>query len=127
MFGLNFEKMIIVGVIAAIIIGPRRLPHCAQKLGELVRLLRVQVDTARTRATESMGAEDWQTLDPRQYDPRRIIREALDEPSRPPTEAGGRYVISGSSGHPRKRLVARKSESSADDERSAAGHSAAER
>ncbi len=123
MFGLNFEKMIIVGVIAAIIIGPRRLPHCAQKLGELVRLLRVQVDTARTRATESMGAEDWQTLDPRQYDPRRIIREALDEPSRPPTE----YVISGSSGHPRKRLVARKSESSADDERSAAGHSAAER
>ena len=33
---------------------------------------------------------DWKKLDPRQYDPRRIIREALDEevlsPKAPPVE-----------------------------------------
>ena len=34
MFGLSFEKLIIVGIFAAFIIGPQRLPHYAQKLGE---------------------------------------------------------------------------------------------
>lgn len=36
---------------------------------------------AKDRMREEMGPEfdevDWQKLDPRQYDPRRIIREAL--------------------------------------------------
>lgn len=85
MFGLSFEKLIIVGIFAALVIGPQRLPHYAQKLGEFARLLRAQVDTARTRAAESMGTEDWRALDPRQYDPRRIIREALDEPGSAPS------------------------------------------
>lgn len=122
MFGLSFEKIVLVGIIAVIVIGPSRLPSYAQKLGELVRLLRSQLDVAKDRAAESLGAEDWQTLDPRQYDPRRIIREALDEqapvrsaegepgaagaPTDTAAEAPGRFVISGSSGHPRKRLVA---------------------
>lgn len=39
------------------------------------------MSTARTRVKEEMGEDfddvDWRTLDPRQYDPRRIIREAL--------------------------------------------------
>ena len=81
-----------------------------------------------------MGTADWRTLDPRQYDPRRIIREALDEQgsargsqtadpgaaersdravdgeSRSPAEAAGSFVITGSSGHPRRRFVARTDE-----------------
>lgn len=145
MFGLSFEKLIIVGIFAVIVIGPQRLPHYAQKLGEFARLLRAQVDTARTRAAESMGAEDWRTLDPRQYDPRRIIREALDEPgsarssetaapgstehserapggnTRSLAEAAGSVVITGSSGHPRRRFVARTDEGrTGDDERAVA-------
>src|SRR5699024_3956648 len=82
MFGLNFEKIVIVGIIAAIVLGPSRRPHYAQKLGELARLLRAQIDVARDNASESLGVEDWQSLDPHQYDPRRIIREALHEPAR---------------------------------------------
>jgi sec-independent protein translocase protein TatB len=50
---------------------------------------------ARERMREEMGPEfdeiDWKKLDPRQYDPRRIIREALieDEPPkvRPPVQS----------------------------------------
>lgn len=142
MFGLSFEKMLLIGIIAAIVIGPQRMPHYAQKLGELVRLFRAQVDTARTRTAESIGTEEWRALDPRQYDPRRIIRAALDEPSpdrsseaadagsavrfepiaegenRPLAEASGSYVISGSSGHPRRRIVARTDESRTGDEES---------
>lgn len=140
MFGLSFEKIVLVGIIAVIVIGPSRLPAYAQKLGELVRLLRSQLDVAKDRAAESLGAEDWQTLDPRQYDPRRIIREALDEqaPVRSAegepgaagasaAEAPGRFVISGSSGHPRKRLVAHTTDGHLGDEERAAVGSTADR
>jgi sec-independent protein translocase protein TatB len=38
-------------------------------------------DSARGQLREQMGPEfddiDWQQFDPRQYDPRRIVREAL--------------------------------------------------
>ncbi len=119
MFGLSFEKIVLVGIIAAIILGPSRLPYYAEKLGEMVRLLRAQAEAARTRAAETVGAEDWQTLDPRQYDPRRIIRDALEAPNPEPAEAAGSYVITGSSGHPRRRFVAHADDSRAGDEVSA--------
>jgi sec-independent protein translocase protein TatB len=44
-------------------------------------MLRGLADSAKERMKEEMGPEfddvDWQKLDPRQYDPRRIIRDAL--------------------------------------------------
>ena len=127
MFGLSFEKIVIVGIIAAIVLGPSRLPHYAQKLGELARLLRVQIDVARDSASESLGVEDWQSLDPRQYDPRRIIREALHEPARDSkqetgstgAEVPGRYIVTGSSGHPRRQFLAHPTDSRLGEEESA--------
>ena len=85
MFGLTFEKLLLIGVIAAFLLGPERLPVYAQKLGELVRKLRGFTSGAKERMREEMGPEfdevDWRKLDPRQYDPRRIIRDALlDDP-----------------------------------------------
>ena len=81
MFGLTFDKLLIVAVIAAFLIGPERLPTYAAKLGQLVRSLRDFANGAKTRMRDEMGPEfdevDWKKLDPRQYDPRRIIREAL--------------------------------------------------
>ena len=37
MFGLSFFEILVVGIIALIFIGPKRLPDLARKLGELVR------------------------------------------------------------------------------------------
>lgn len=83
MFGLTFDKLLIVAVIAAFLIGPERLPTYAAKLGQLVRSLRDFANGAKDRMRDEMGPEfddvDWKKLDPRQYDPRRIIREALLE------------------------------------------------
>lgn len=83
MFGLTFEKLLLIGVIAVFLLGPERLPHYAAKLGQLVRSLRDMANGAKTRVRDEMGPEfddvDWRKLDPRQYDPRRIIREALSE------------------------------------------------
>ncbi|WP_425287238.1 twin-arginine translocase TatA/TatE family subunit [Leifsonia stereocauli] len=91
MFGLTFEKLLIIGVIAVFLLGPERLPHYAAQLGRLVRQLRDMANGAKDRMRDEMGPDfddvDWKKLDPRQYDPRRIIREALldEEPVATPT------------------------------------------
>lgn len=91
-FGLTFDKLIIIAVIAVFLIGPDRLPGYAAQLARLVRSLRAMADGAKDRMREEMGPEfdevDWKKLDPRQYDPRRIIREALlDDPTPSATTA----------------------------------------
>ncbi|MDN3494686.1 hypothetical protein QL996_01985 [Planococcus sp. APC 4015] len=80
-FGLTIEKLLLIGLIAAFVIGPERLPRYAESLATFTRRARDWVTDARTRVKDEMGEDfsdvDWKTLDPRQYDPRRIIREAL--------------------------------------------------
>lgn len=87
MFGLTFDKLLIVAVIAAFLLGPERLPTYAAKLGKFTRSLRDFANGAKSRMRDEMGPEfdevDWKKLDPRQYDPRRIIREALLEDDSP--------------------------------------------
>lgn len=85
-FGLTFDKVLIILVIALFLIGPDRLPTVAAQLARLVKTLRGFANGARDRMREEMGPEfdevDWRKLDPRQYDPRRIIRDALlDDPA----------------------------------------------
>lgn len=84
-FGLTFDKLLLIGVLALLLIGPERIPQYARRLGEWARRARDYLGGARERIREEMGPEfddiDWKQLDPRQYDPRRIIREALtDQP-----------------------------------------------
>lgn len=83
MFGLSAEKLLIIGVIAAFLIGPDRLPVYAQKLAQFVKNVKRMAEGAKTQISDEMGDDfqelDWKKLDPRQYDPRRIIREALQE------------------------------------------------
>ena len=87
MFGLTFEKLLVIGIIAVFLLGPERLPYYAGQFARLVRSLRDMANGARDRLREEMGPEfdevDWKKLDPRQYDPRRIIREALLEDEQP--------------------------------------------
>jgi sec-independent protein translocase protein TatB len=86
-FGLTFDKLLIILVIAVFLIGPDRLPGYAAQLARLVKTLRGFADGAKDRLRDEMGPEfdevDWRKLDPRQYDPRRIIREALLEDAAP--------------------------------------------
>ena len=83
-FGLTFEKLLIIAVIAVFLLGPERLPGYAAKLAQLIRTLRDMARGAKDRMRDEMGPEfdevDWQKLDPRQYDPRRIVMEALRDP-----------------------------------------------
>ena len=88
-FGLTIEKLLLIGVIAALLIGPERLPRYAESLARITRRAKEYMNTAKSRVKDEMGPEfddvDWRTLDPRQYDPRRIIREALLDDAPVPT------------------------------------------
>jgi sec-independent protein translocase protein TatB len=73
----------ILVVVVLLVVGPERLPTFAAQLGRLVRELRDLARGATERVREEMGDsfDDLKDLDPRQYDPRRIVREALmDDP-----------------------------------------------
>ncbi|GAA3628226.1 hypothetical protein GCM10022200_08410 [Microbacterium awajiense] len=99
--GLTIEKLLLIGVIAAFVIGPERLPRYAESLAQFVKRAREWASTAKTRVKDEMGEDfedvDWRTLDPRQYDPRRIIREALldDAPVAPAAAAKVKPVNAG--------------------------------
>lgn len=91
-FGIDTEKLLLIGLLAALLIGHQRLPQAARWLARTTAWLRDWSRTAKDRLKEEMGEDfqdvEWRKLDPRQYDPRRIVRDALlDEPQRPVVQA----------------------------------------
>lgn len=83
MFGLTIEKLIVIGFLASVIIGPQRLPQYAEKLGNFVRNVRRFTESSRRRAEQELGFPV-DAMDPtawnrqlQRYDPRRIVRDAL--------------------------------------------------
>ena len=81
MFGLSSEKIMILLVLALFILGPERLPGYAKAFAQFIKKMRAMANSAQTQMKDELGEGfedlDWKKLDPRQYDPRRIIREAL--------------------------------------------------
>jgi sec-independent protein translocase protein TatB len=79
--GINASEFVVLLAVAAVVLGPERLPQYAQSLARLVRELRRMAQGAGEQVRRELGPEfdevDWRKLDPRQYDPRRIVREAL--------------------------------------------------
>jgi sec-independent protein translocase protein TatB len=97
-FGLTFEKLLLVGLIAVLIIGPERLPRAAEGFSRMLRKAGDYIRDTKSRMRQEMGPElddvDWRKLDPRQYDPRRIIRDALLEEPQPATATQAKATIS---------------------------------
>jgi len=62
-------------------LGPERLPGYAKAFAQFIKKMRAMANSAQTQMKDELGEGfedlDWKKLDPRQYDPRRIIREAL--------------------------------------------------
>ncbi|GAA1941166.1 Sec-independent protein translocase TatB [Agromyces allii] len=93
-FGLTFEKLLLIGIIAAVLVGPTRLPAYATALAGFVKKVRAFATTTTAQVRDELGPEfsdeDWRALDPRRYDPRSIMRAALTddaEPGRPAVSA----------------------------------------
>ena len=81
--GLTAEKLLLILLIVAMLIGPERLPRYTSTVTRLAKAAKRTLHSAQQRVREEMGPEfddiDWSKLDPRQYDPRRIVREALTD------------------------------------------------
>lgn len=81
MLGINGSEFLVLLAVAAVVLGPERLPQYTQQLTRLIRELRRMAQGAQEKVREELGPDfddvDWRKLDPRQYDPRRIVREAL--------------------------------------------------
>ncbi len=113
---MTMEKILVIAVIAALIVGPERLPRYAESLAHWTTRARDYLRTARSRVKEEMGDDfsdvDWRTLDPRQYDPRRIIREALLDDAPVPTvrAAAAGAAIASTASEPLRPAVFRPGE-----------------
>jgi sec-independent protein translocase protein TatB len=81
--GINGSEFLVLLAVAAVVLGPERLPQYAQSLARMIRELRRMAQGAQEKVREELGPDfddvDWRKLDPRQYDPRRIVREALSD------------------------------------------------
>ena len=96
MFGISAPEFIVLLAVAAVVLGPERMPQYAQQLARLVRELRRMAQGASQQVRNEMGPEfddiDWRKFDPRQYDPRRIVRDALADTFDPDDPLGLREM-----------------------------------
>lgn len=87
MLSINGGEMLVLLLLAVIVIGPERLPEYSRQLRSLIVRGREMLRAGRDSLEREVGADvDWAKLDPRQYDPRTIVREALYEPVSKPTQ-----------------------------------------
>lgn len=81
MIGLTADKLLLIAVLVAFLFGPERLPHLAERFGSTIRTFRRHLTNTEQRMRDELGGDidvnGWKKLDPRQYDPRTIIRDAL--------------------------------------------------
>ncbi|AEG43738.1 sec-independent translocation protein MttA/Hcf106 [Isoptericola variabilis] len=91
MIDINGGEFVVLVVLAVLLIGPERLPGYAAQLASLVKRGKVLLQDAKTRVDAELGDDfkdvDWSKLDPRQYDPRRIVRDALLDDTPVPARA----------------------------------------
>jgi len=105
-FDINGGELLIIVVLAVLLIGPERLPGYAAQLASLVKRGKRLLQDTKARVDTELGPEfkdvDWSKLDPRQYDPRRIVREALmdddDETPSPARAAAPAAAAGGAAG-----------------------------
>lgn len=69
-------------LLMAVLLFGDRMPEYSRTLAQWVKNIRAMSEDAKTRLKEEVPEIqdlDWRKMDPRQYDPRRIIKDALAE------------------------------------------------
>lgn len=83
MFGISGAEFMVLLLVVVLVVGPQRLPEYTRKLTQMVRQLRLFVENTKAQIAQEVGPEladlNLKDLDPRQYDPRKIVRDALGE------------------------------------------------
>lgn len=86
---INGSEFLIIAILALILVGPERLPEYVRGLRSVVLKVRALLRDGQDALKDELGADvDWNQLDPRNYDPRRIVREALFDDDNAATTTG---------------------------------------
>src|SRR5690554_2499620 len=65
-------------LVARVLVGPDQLPKAARQVREMAVAVRESVRKGQESVSQELGTDvDWRTLDPRRYNPRVIVSEAL--------------------------------------------------
>jgi len=82
-FDINGGEFLVILLLAALLLGPDRLPELARGAARLMRRGRDFATGASAQMKDEMGVDldgvDWRRYDPRQYHPRRIVQNALSD------------------------------------------------
>lgn len=76
--GISGSELVVLLLVGFLVVGPEKLPELSRQLARVIRkVVAVARDTGdKVRAELGDDFDELKDLDPRQYDPRRIIREA---------------------------------------------------
>lgn len=89
MFGINGGEALVLLLVIAIVVGPERLPQYTEQLANGARTAKRLLTDTKERMSDQAPDVDWAAIDPRRYDPRRIVRDALLEED----DAGAREAV----------------------------------
>ncbi|EEH63736.1 MttA family protein [Gleimia coleocanis DSM 15436] len=82
-FPISGPEFLVLLLVLTVIIGPSRIPEVAKSISKWLRAARLQLAKLRTEldSTGDLGLNDidFSALDPRQYDPRRLVKQAVQE------------------------------------------------
>ncbi len=96
---INGSEFLIIALLALILVGPERLPEYVRGLRSVVLRLRALIKDGQEALKDELGTDvDWNQLDPRNYDPRRIVREALFDDENAAPEKGTASVAAWATG-----------------------------
>jgi sec-independent protein translocase protein TatB len=115
--GLNGWEPLVLLIVFLVVIGPQRLPEYTRNIVSWVRKARRWVEDSRSTVEDEMGiaVDDLKKYDPRQYDPRKIIREAWDDTGIESTLDDAKGLVSGKSSSTSTSKKSSGSSSSKDD------------
>jgi sec-independent protein translocase protein TatB len=77
-FGIGLPELAVIALVAALFLGPDKLPDLARQAGAMARKAKRFADSARDELREELGP-DYADLELRDLDPRTVVRKHIIE------------------------------------------------
>ena len=100
MFDFGLDKLLLVGILVGVILGPARLLELRQTIPRSLGRLHALYLEGRSQVVDELDdlAPDWREYDPRALHPRRILRELADTAARDAAAAEEKATSAGTVG-----------------------------
>ena len=79
MFGIGFQEMLVIAVLALVLIGPKKLPEIAKAIGRTLAEFRRAVDDVKETVNEEMFKEEKKLLTSEYEDMKSSVNIELEE------------------------------------------------